>query len=69
MLLPQTHSPEVDYSLFIRETVKMSMKKKETSPTGLHQSFPPPICNLLVSISCFSHVAALPSKTLGGPSI
>ena len=34
MLLPQTHSPEVDYSLFIMETVEMSMEKKETSPVG-----------------------------------
>ena len=63
MLLPQTHSPEVDYSLFIME---MSMEKKETSPAVLRQSFPPPICNLLVSVSCFSRVAALPLKNVGG---
>ena len=66
MLLPQTHSLEVDYSLFIMETVEMSMEKKETSPAGLHQSFPPPICSLLVSVSCFSRVAALMSKNVGG---
>ena len=65
MLLPQTHSPEVDYSLFIMEMVEMSMEKKETSPAGLHRSFPPPICSLLVSVSCFSRVAALP-KNVGG---
>ena len=65
MLLPQTHSPEVDYSLFIMETVEMSMEKKEASPAVLRQSFPPPICSLLVSVSCFSHVAALPSKIFG----
>ena len=69
MLLPQTHSPEVDYSLFIIETVEMSMEKKETSPAGLRRSFPPPICSLLVSISGFSHVAALPSKNVGRPLI
>ena len=40
MLLPQTHSPEVDYSLFIMETVEMSMEKKETSPAALRRSFP-----------------------------
>ena len=40
MLLPQTHSPEVDYSLFIMEMVEMSMEKKVTSPAGLRQSFP-----------------------------
>ena len=69
MLLPQTHSPEVDYSLFIMETVQMSMEKKETSPAGLRRSFPPPICNLPVSVSCFFRVANLSSKTLGGPFI
>ena len=66
MLLPQTHSPEVDYSLFIMETVEMSMEKKETSPAALRRSFPPPICSLLVSVSCFSRVAALLSKNVGG---
>ena len=66
MLFPQTHSPEVDYSLFIMETVEMSMEKKETSPAGLRRSFPPPICSLLVSVSCFSRVAALSSKNIGG---
>ena len=40
MLLPQTHSPELDYSLFIMETVEMSMEKKETSPAGLRRSSP-----------------------------
>ena len=40
MLLPETHSLEVDYSLFIMETVEMSMEKKETSPAGLRRSFP-----------------------------
>ena len=66
MLLPQNHSPEVDYSLFIMETVEMSMEKKETSPAGLRRSFPPPICSLLVSVSCFSRVTALSSKNVGG---
>ena len=66
MLLPQTHSPEVDYSLFIMETGERSMEKKETSPAALHRSFPPPICSLLVSVSCFSCVAALPPKNIGG---
>ena len=41
MLLPQTHSPKVDYSLFIMETVEMSMEKKETSLAGLRRSPPP----------------------------
>ena len=59
MLLPQTHSPEVEYSLFIMETVEMSMEKKETSLAGLRQSFPPPIFSLLIFVSGFSRVAAL----------
>ena len=67
MLLRQTHSPEVDYSLFIMETVDMSMEKKETSPAGLRRSFPPPIFSLLISISGFSSVAALLWKNVGGP--
>ena len=59
MLLPQTHSPVVDYSLFIMETVEMSMEKKETSPAVLRRSFPPPIYSLLVSVSSFSCVVDL----------
>ena len=66
MLLPQTHSPEVDYSLFIMETVEMSMEKKEISPAWLRRSFPPPTCSLLVSDSCFSRMVALPLKNVGG---
>ena len=69
MLLPQTHSPAVDYSLFIMETVEMSMEKKETSPAGLRRSSPPPICSLLVFVSCFFCLAALSSKNLRGPLI
>ena len=66
MLLPQTHSPEVDYSLFIMETVEMSMEKKETSPAVPRRSCPPTICSLLVSVSCFFRGAALLSKNVGG---
>ena len=66
MLLRQTHSPEVDYSLFIMETVEMSMEKKETSPAALRRSFPPPIYSLLVSVYCFSCVAAPLLKNIGG---
>ena len=69
MLLPQTHSPEVDYSLFIMETMEMSMEMKETSSAGLRRSFPPPIFSLLISVSGFSSVAALLWKNIGGPLI
>ena len=69
MLLPQTHSPEVDYSLFIMETVEMSMEKKETSLAGLRRSFPPPICSLLVSVSGFVFLRRLLLENVGGPCI
>ena len=69
MLLPQTHSPAVDYSLFIIETVEMSMETVETSPAGLRRNFPPPIFSLLIFVSDFSHVAALLWKNVGGPLI
>ena len=65
MLLPQTHSPTVDYSLFIMETVEMSMEKKETSPVGLRQSFPPPIFSLLISVFWFLSCRLSSGKTLG----
>ena len=68
MLLPQTHSPAVDYSLFIMETVEMSMEKVETSPAGLRWSSPPPIFSLLISVSGFSRVAALLWKKRRGTS-
>lgn len=67
MLLPQTRSPEVDYSFFIMETVEMVLEKKETTPAGLRRSFPPPICCLLASVSGFSRVRRLPPKNVGGP--
>ena len=53
MLLPQTHSTEVDYSLFIMETVEMSMEKVEISPAGLRRSFAPPIFSLPISVFWF----------------
>ena len=69
MLLPQIHSPKVDYSIFIMETVEISMEKVETSPAVLRRSFPPPIFNLLISVSGFSSVAAPLWKNFGGPLI
>ena len=40
-LLPQTHSPGVDYSLFIMETVETLLGEMETMLAVLRQSFPP----------------------------
>ena len=67
MLLPQTHSPAVDYSLFIMETVEMSMEK-ETSPAGLRRSFPPPIFSLLISIFWFLSCGGSPLEKRRGTS-
>ena len=61
-LLPQTHSPGVDYSLFIMETVEKSLEKMETAPAALHRSFPPPICNSRSLFLGFCVSAALPSE-------
>ena len=51
----------MDYSLFIMETVEMSLGVMETPPAALRRSFPPPICSFrsLVRGLCVS--AALPS--------
>ena len=60
-LLPQTHSPGVDYSLFIMETVEMSLGEMETTPAALLRSFPPPTAapDLCFGVSVFS-AASLP---------
>ena len=67
MLLPQTHGPEVDYSLFIMETVEMSMEKVETSPAELRRSFPPPIFSLLISVFWFLSCGGSLWKNVRGP--
>ena len=66
MLLPQTHSPAVDYSLFIMEMVEMSMEKVETSPAGLRWSFPPPIFSLLISVFWFLSCGGSPYEERRG---
>ena len=66
MLLPQTHSPEVDYSLFIMETVEKSLEKMETTPAAPRRSFAPPICNSRSLFRCFCVSAALLPENVGG---
>ena len=66
VLLPQTHSPEVDYSFFIMEAVEMVLEEMETSPAGLRRSFPSPICCLLPLFSGFSRGGSLVTKNVGG---
>ena len=65
-LLPQTHSPEVDYSLFIMETVEKSLEKVETTPAAPRRSFPPPICNSRSLFRGFCVSAALLPENIGG---
>jgi hypothetical protein len=43
MLLPQTHSPEVDYSLFMAVTMVLTSKRVEKRPGATPAAFPPPI--------------------------
>jgi hypothetical protein len=42
-LLPQTNSPEVDYSLFILVVVLVMLERLEKQPGTAPASFPPPI--------------------------
>ena len=61
-LLPETHSPGVDYSLFIMETVEKSLEKVETTPPAPRRSFPPPICSSRSLFRGFCVSAALSSE-------
>ena len=56
----------VDYSLFIMETVEMSMEKVEASPVGLRQSFPPLIYRSRSLFRCFSVFSRLLTIYVGG---
>jgi hypothetical protein len=42
-LLPQTHSPEVDFSLFIMVAVLVMLERLEKRPGMAPAAFPPPI--------------------------
>ena len=61
-LLSQTHSPGVDYSFFIMETVEKSLEKMETTPAAPRRSFPPPICNSRSLFRGFCVSSALSSE-------
>ena len=52
-LLPQTHSPEVDYFLFIMETVIMMLERVEIQPGMAPAAFPSPIFSSSASASVF----------------
>ena len=61
-LLPQTHSPGVQYSLFIMETVETLLGEMDTTPAALRRSFPPPICrsrSLFRGFSVYGHLLVI----------
>ena len=49
-LLPQTHSPGVDYSLFIMVMVLESLEKAEERPEAILAAVPPPILTLFLAV-------------------
>ena len=51
----------MDYSLFIMETVEMTLGEMETTPTAPRRSFPPPICSSRSLFRCFYVSEALSS--------
>ena len=66
-LLPQTHSPGVDHSLFIMEMVEKSLEKVETSRQRSAGVFPLQSAapDLSFGVSCFS--SALIRESPGDP--
>jgi hypothetical protein len=52
-LLPQTHSPKVDYSLFIIVAVLLMLERLEKQLGMALAAFPPPIFTGLASVSWF----------------
>ena len=69
-LLPQTRSPEVDYSLFIMDAVMMMLEKVEMQPGAAPAAFPSPIFVGSDSVSWFLCFSAFSSPSfrecLGG---
>jgi hypothetical protein len=60
-LLPQTHSPEVDYSLFIMVAVLVMSERLEKPPGATLAMFPPPNFARTASVSLF-HVSPPPPQ-------
>ena len=61
-LLPQTHSPEVDYSLLIMVAVLMMLERVEMQPGTAPAVFPPPIFAGYGSVLCISYFSAASSR-------
>jgi hypothetical protein len=58
-LLPQTHSPEDDYSLFMAVSMVLMSEKLEKRPGATPAAFPPPIFVGTTSVYVF-HVSPPP---------
>jgi hypothetical protein len=63
-LLPQTHSPEVDYSLFIMVAVLGMLERLEKRLGATLAAFPPPIFTGTTFVLCFSATSS--RERLGG---
>ena len=60
--LPQTHSPEVDHSLFIMETLMMMLERVEMQPGMALAAFPSPIFAGSASVSVFLPLCSAASE-------
>ena len=64
-LLPQTHSPGVDYSLFIMEMLMMMLERVEIQPVMTPAAFPPPIFLVLPLFRCLTLRSASSEIAIG----
>jgi hypothetical protein len=58
-MLPQTLSPEVDYSLFMAVMMVLTSERVEKRPAATPAAFPPPIFAGIASVYVF-HVSLPP---------
>ena len=66
-LLPQTRSPEVDYSPLIMVMMRKTLEKVEIPPTAAPAEFPPPIFAAAASVFVFRCFCGAPlQRTLRG---
>jgi hypothetical protein len=65
-LLPQTHSPKVDYSLFIMVMKVESLERVEITPAAPHRIFSPLIFVSQTPVSWFCVLVVLPFVTCRG---
>jgi hypothetical protein len=58
MLLPQTHSPEVEYNLFMAVMIMLMSERVDKCPGATLAAFPPPIFAGTTTVSLF-HISLL----------